>query len=103
MYNLDFGKVRDVSIKTEAEIQNAHVSSVGGAIGGAVLFGPLGAVIGGRVKKKTSKSVSDFLIFTYDNEGEVAFTVFEATGKLASKKFIEAFDRMEKEKKNIEL
>lgn len=44
-------------IKTDKEIQQQYVSSVGGAVGGAVLFGPLGAITGGRAKKKTVKEV----------------------------------------------
>ncbi|MGG7153336.1 hypothetical protein ACQPUR_22190, partial [Clostridium neonatale] len=42
IYNLEFSKLRDVTIKTDEEIQKAYVSSVGGAIAGQMLFGTLG-------------------------------------------------------------
>ena len=41
-YNLLTEKISDIIIKTDKEIQKSYVSSIGGAVGGAVLFGPLG-------------------------------------------------------------
>ncbi len=55
-FNLAFSKVTDITIKTDEEIQKAYVSSIGGAVGGAVLFGTLGAMVGGRAKEKESKT-----------------------------------------------
>ncbi|MEH2944892.1 hypothetical protein VSQ32_19130 [Lachnospiraceae bacterium KK002] len=56
-FELEKSKITDMCIKTDKEIQQQYVSSVGGAVGGAVLFGPLGAITGGRAKKKTVKEV----------------------------------------------
>lgn len=72
-------KITDISIKTDAEITNQYVSSVGGAVAGAVLFGPLGAIVGGRVKKKKSKTVNRYLIFTYMKEVTVDYISFDVT------------------------
>ena len=70
-------KIFDMCIKAETEIQQHYVSSIGGAVGGAVLFGPLGAAIGGRAKKKTTKTIDRFLIITYQNvNGEMAYLAF---------------------------
>ena len=78
---LDNEKVTDMCIKTETEIQQQYVSSVGGAVGGAVLFGPLGAMIGGRAKKKTSKSVTYYLIITYIKaEKSIEYIGFDVSG-----------------------
>lgn len=78
--NLDRKKITDMCIKTETEIQQQYVSSMGGAVGGAVLFGPIGAIIGGRAKKKTSKSISYFLIITYTGTNNVpAFIGFDVS------------------------
>lgn len=64
-------------IKTDTEIQQQYISSVGGAVGGAVLFGPLGAMIGGRAKKKTIKNeVHRYLIITYQSP-EIKYIGFE--------------------------
>ena len=78
-YNLEFSKLRDVTIKTDEEIQKAYVSSVGGAIAGQMLFGTLGAIVGGRAKEKTTKTIISYLIFTYDKDGKNEFISFDVT------------------------
>lgn len=79
-FELDKFKITDMCIKTDKEIQQQYVSSVGGAVGGAVLFGPLGAIIGGRVKKKTIKSeIHNYLIITYQSP-EIKYIGFEIIG-----------------------
>lgn len=73
-------KITDMCAKTESEIQQQYVSSAGGAVGGAVLFGPLGAMIGGRVKSKETKTLTRYLIITYTGEqGELKYIGFDAT------------------------
>lgn len=91
--NLQRSKVTDVSIKTDTEIQTQYVSSVGGAVGGAVLFGPLGAIIGGRAKQKKTKTVSQYLIITYwSGENELKYICFDVTGRVYSAaKFVDEF------------
>lgn len=54
-YDLGFDRIADMCIKTETEIQNTYASSIGGAVGGGLLFGPLGAIVGGRAKKKNKQ------------------------------------------------
>ena len=78
---LEINKVRDILIKTDVEIQKSYVSSAGGAVGGYVLFGPLGAMIGGRTKEKTSKSVEKYLIFAYEKNGETEYISLEVTNE----------------------
>ena len=80
-FNLDKGKITDICVKTETEIQQQYVSSVGGAVGGAMLFGPLGGIIGGRAKKKKTKIISQYLIFTYLKEEELKYIGFDVTGQ----------------------
>ena len=80
-FNIDKSKITDVSLKTDIEIQKQVSSSVGGAVGGAVLFGPLGAMIGGRAKQRNLKTVTKYLIFTYNSDGEVKYVAFDATAK----------------------
>ena len=65
-------------IKTDTEIQNQAVSSVGGAIAGGVMFGTLGAIIGGRAKTKKVKTITQYLIITYIGElGELKYIGFD--------------------------
>nr|DAZ41837.1 MAG TPA: hypothetical protein [Caudoviricetes sp.] len=70
-------KITDMRINTETEIQNQKVSSVGGAVAGAMLFGGIGAVIGGRAKNKKVKNVSNYLIISYNSDGELKHIVFD--------------------------
>lgn len=78
-FNLPLAKITDVCCKTDVDIQKQYVSSVGGAVGGAVLFGPIGAMIGGRAKQKKVKKVSTYLIITYMDNDAVKYIGFDAT------------------------
>lgn len=79
-FELDKSKITDMCIKTDREIQQQYVSSVGGAVGGAVLFGPVGAIIGGRAKKKTVKNeIHNYFILTYQSS-DIKYIGFEPIG-----------------------
>lgn len=96
-FKLNFNKVRDVAVKSTSEIQSSYVSSAGGAIGGAMLFGPLGAIIGGRAKKKTSGSFSSCLIFVAETEEGMKCISFNSSYYNKANKFVDAFQNIEKE------
>lgn len=103
-FSLSRNKVIDVCYKTEAEIQNQYVSSIGGAVGGAVLFGPIGAMIGGRAKKKTDRTVHIYLIITYMNDNEVKYIGLENIGKYKSmNKIVDEFNQNHVSPTNIKL
>lgn len=102
-YNLELFKITDAVIKTETEIQNNYVSSVGGAMGGMMLFGPLGAVIGGRAKKKTDKVIHSYMIFSYTKEDTIDFISFDCTGEPKANKIVEYFDRQPHQKSEVTL
>lgn len=104
-FNLAFEKVSDVVCKTETEIQNNYVSSVGGAIAGAALFGPVGAAIGGRAKKKTDRIVHKYLIFAYEKEEQTDFITFDCTNCRKTQTFISAFKNFQSNRpsKQVEL
>ena len=91
-FELYKSKITDMCIKTDKEIQKQYVSSVGGAVGGAVLFGPVGAIIGGRAKKKTvKKETHNYLIITYQSP-DIKYIGFEIGYALASANlYIEEF------------
>ena len=75
--NLSKDKITDMCIKTDTEIEKQTVSSVGGAISGAALFGPVGAIIGGRAKTKDIKTVTSYLIITYNDNGNLKYIGFD--------------------------
>ena len=80
IFELKASNMKDILIKTDTEIHKSYVSSVGGAVGGYMLFGPLGAMVGGRAKEKKSTSTEKYLIFDYINkDGNRDFISFEVT------------------------
>lgn len=89
-------KITDMCIKTDTEIQKQAVSSVGGAIAGGVMFGPLGAIIGGRAKNKKVKTTTQYLIITYTGEqGELKYIGFDIKNDfLSANKLIKEFHRL---------
>ncbi len=90
-FNLPLDKITDISMKSDVEIQKQYVSSAGGAVAGAVMFGALGAMIGGRTKEKTSTQVTQYLIFTYVDNNEVKYIAFECIYASKPQQFVNAF------------
>ncbi|WP_166433144.1 hypothetical protein [Enterocloster clostridioformis] len=91
-YLLKNEKIKDACTKTDVEIQKQYVSSVGGAVGGALLFGTVGAMIGGRAKEKTSRTVHNYLIITYEKDGMPDYIAFDVTGSpTVSQRFIDEY------------
>ena len=91
IYNLEFSKLRDVT-------------SVGGAIAGQMLFGTLGAMVGGRAKEKTTKTITSYLIFTYDKDGTNEFISFDVTNIPNAINFVTHFsENHSSEKREINL
>lgn len=93
-FNLDFSKITDISIKTDVEIQKQYVSSVGGAVAGGVIFGPLGAMIGGRAKQKQTRQVTQYLIFTYVDNGAIKYIAFDCTNTFKAQQFVNEFQKI---------
>lgn len=78
-FNLSMDKVNAIEMKTNVEIQKQYVSSVAGGVAGAMVFGPLGALIGGRVKEKKVKDIQRYLIITYTSNDEIKYLGFDIT------------------------
>lgn len=76
-FKVNYKKITDICTRTSEEIQKQYVSSVGGAIGGAVVFGPLGAIVGGRAKKKKIKTKEHYLIITYKKDDTLDYISFQ--------------------------
>ncbi len=92
-FELLFEKITDICVKTDNEIQTQYVSSIGGAVAGAVVFGPLGAIVGGRAKKKSTSYITYYLIFTYKKDDSISYISFEIVNTLdVSKAFRWASD-----------
>jgi hypothetical protein len=90
-FNLPLDKITDITVKTDVEIQKYATSSVGGAIAGGIMFGVLGALIGGRTKTKTDKTIRSYLIITYQSDNETKYMAFSVTGTPKSHEFVKLF------------
>lgn len=103
-FELEKSKITDMCINTDRDLQQQYVSSIGGAAAGAVLFGPLGAIIGGRAKKKKVKDeVHNYFIITYQSDG-IKYMGFEVGFNMASaNKFISEFKSSHMEQQTISL
>jgi len=78
-------KITDMCLKFDTEIQNQMVSSIGGTIAGGVMFGPLGAIIGGRAKNKKVKTTTQYLIITYtEKQGGLKYIGFDTKANPSS-------------------
>lgn len=85
-------KITDICVKSETEIQKQMVSNPGGAIAGAMMFGAVGAIIGGKPKTKKQKTTSFYLIITYvKSQNELSYIVLNATGSFSAHKFVKEF------------
>ena len=67
-FGLGYDVITDLSIKTEKEIATSYVSNPGGAVAGGMMFGPIGAIIGGKSEKITSTTQTEYLIITYNGK-----------------------------------
>lgn len=69
-----------------------------------MLFGPVGAMVGGRTKKKTDMIIRHYLIITYVTDNEVKNIVLENTGiSNKTNKFVIEFNANRPVTTNIEL
>ena len=91
VFNLAHSKVIDLNITSDIEIQKAYVSSAGGAVAGGLVFGPLGALVGGRAKQKKIKQVTNFLVFTYDKDGTPDYISFDTNNSYKALKMLNLF------------
>lgn len=93
-FNLKFTKITDICIKTDEEIKKQYVSSIGGAVAGNMLFGPLGTIVGGRAKEKKSTTITEYLIFTYLKDGKVDYISFNVGNNwFKAQKLVEKFNK----------
>lgn len=77
IFGLGYDVVTDISVRTDQEIQSSYVSNAGGAVAGGMMFGPVGALIGGGPQRMTSTTFTEYLIITYIKNGELAYLCFE--------------------------
>jgi len=94
-FNLPLDRITNIEVVNSVDVQKQLVSSVGGAVGGYALLGPVGAIIGGRVKQKDVRTITWYLIFTYTKDNSVENIAFEVNGSLKNaSSFVEKFKQI---------
>lgn len=103
-YDLALDNVQGIAVQQNVEQQTQFVSSAGGAILGAAVAGPIGAAIGGRAKKKTTKQTNWYLVIHYiGKNGDPACVTFLATYALKSWDMVKLFRKRPHQQAKIEL
>lgn len=69
-FEINISKIRKVQWYDETSMEKVIGQSVPGMIIGAVAFGLIGAMIGGRVKTKDVKTTAHFVVIDYNSDGE---------------------------------
>ena len=80
-----------------------YISSIGGGIAGAMIAGPLGAIIGGRIKKKDIKKTRYFFNIIYQTDEIKCVSLEIQEDELTGAKKLNKILIKKKEKQNIEL
>lgn len=90
-FRLAYNKITDLQMVSNVEIQKSYVSSVGGAVGGALMFGTLGAMVGGRAKERTSNVTEYYFVITYNSNDEIEFISMHIADTLKANKVISRY------------
>lgn len=79
-YNIGMSQVRGIETFMEKETMKEFKMRPGRAIAGGILFGPVGAIIGGMPKSSDMEATDRmFFVLNYENSaGEVAFILLES-------------------------
>lgn len=103
-YSLTLDRVRQIGIQTSVEQQTQVVSSVGGAVLGAAVAGPLGAAVGGRAKEKQTRSTSSYLVIHYIGKGGApAYIAFDSLYTPKCTDIVKLFQQRPHQTEKIEL
>lgn len=104
-YTLQNRKIIGVDIQTMKDFQKQYVSSIGGAVAGGVLLGPLGAILGGMAQKKTIKNTTPLLIVTYEKEpGDIQYIIFKLppNGSYFARQLVSIYKKPTKKSGSVE-
>lgn len=81
-FNVPISNIIAAQAKTDVEIEKEVTSSAGKAVVGGLLFGSVGAIVGGRVKTKKTKTFSYYLIINYKSQnGATEVLAFKGQSK----------------------
>lgn len=78
-FSIKLSQIGAAEVKTDVEIAHIVSSSAAKGVAGGLLFGPIGLVVGSRVKSKEKRTTTPYLIINYTNSvNELSALMFEA-------------------------
>lgn len=95
-FKVSYNKIVNLQTQTNYDLQNTMVSSAGGAVAGALLFGAPGDMLGGRAKKKKVITVEHFLVITYKKDNALENLHFQLREEVGEMVVIKAEKLIEK-------
>ncbi len=75
-FYLGYDKILDMLVRNDLNVQTSYVSSAGGAVAGNELFGPIGGLIGGRVRGIRNSTLTYYLVIEYNHNGMLSYLTF---------------------------
>ncbi len=91
-FRLAYNKIVDFQIPCEKDLRPVMVSSAGGAIAGARLFGTPGAMIGGRIQRYNFEKIEYSFIVTYKKDDDLADLHFRLiSGKVRAVELVKKY------------
>lgn len=79
IFVLEYSKIINVECMSNVEVSKHYVDNASGAIVGGMLFGTVGAILGGGVKTVVDKDVTYYVIITYRSSDGTKYIVFNVT------------------------
>lgn len=92
-FEINISKITKVQWYDEIAMEKIITQSAPGMIIGAIAFGTIGAMIGGRVKTKDKKVTTHFVLINYDSEGEKQI-IIQTNDALGAMKISEYFSEL---------
>lgn len=101
---LNANQVQDMVFSFTTQTQNHINSSIGGAVVGGMIAGPLGAAIGGRAKKTQTSTHTRYLtIMARDAAGQPLQLIFNATANKKADDVVAEFRKRPRQEVHINL
>lgn len=101
---LNLTQIQNMAFTFEFQTQDHLTSSIGSAVVGGMLAGPIGAAIGGRTKKRQTTTHKRYLIIeAADGQGQPMRIILDATVNKKADAIIKIFNKRPKQEAFINL
>lgn len=85
-FTMSMQQVMDMSVITLSQMKSQMVSDAGKAVAGGMMFGAVGAMVGGSAKIKNFTAETPCLVITYRSNGEIKQVILDVSSDAWSAK-----------------